>query len=339
MVLLLVGGGLGGRGSLTYDAEKALRECDIVYVDTYTSIWSDDLLVYVKNIVRKLVMADRKTLEDDASRIVNEARENVVGVLCPGDPLIATTHAALWELAARRNVQVKIVNGVSIVSASISVTGLHVYKFGKLATVPKSDNVDMHFQALVTLEENLSRGLHTLLLLDTASGGLTAAEAVEKLLHAAEQTGKKVISGDTLSIVIARLGSENASVKAGLAKDIVKLSLPPPPHSLIIPSSLHFTEREIVKTYAIGPEVLEKAVILNPFASRMHRYVEKCRNILNHVLQQKRFEQYVNYVKNYVDDAEKFMLSGDMVDSLLSIGYAEGLLDALRLMKEVDFKW
>ncbi|MEM2237567.1 MAG: diphthine synthase [Candidatus Caldarchaeum sp.] len=339
MVLYLIGGGLGGKGSLTNDAEEALRECDIVYVDTYTSMWSEDFLQYVKDIVKKMVVADRKILEDGANSIVNEACSKLVGVLTPGDPLIATTHAALWALAVRKNVGVKIINGVSIISAAISVSGLHVYKFGKIATVPKADEVEMYVQPLLTLEENLSRGLHTLFLLDTAEGGLTACAAVENLLQAARRMGREVFRDDMLSIVVAKLGSEDALVKACLAKDIVGLSLPPPPHCLIIPSSLHFSEREIVKTYAVSPEVLDKAAAVNPFVGRVSKYVEKCRTVLKYVSRRKSLEEYVNYVRSYVDDAEKFMQSGDMMNSLLSIGYAEGLLDALRLMKEVDFKW
>ncbi|MCX8201582.1 MAG: DUF357 domain-containing protein [Candidatus Caldarchaeum sp.] len=48
---------------------------------------------------------------------------------------------------------------------------------------------------------------------------------------------------------------------------------------------------------------------------------------------------YLRYVSSYVDDAEKFFEEGDVINSLLAIGYAEGLLDGLRMLKGVDFRW
>jgi diphthine synthase len=38
----------------------------------------------------------------------------------------------------------------------------------------------------------------------------------------------------------------------------------------------------------------------------------------------------------YIDDAEKFQKDGQEELAVLSIGYAEGLMDALRLSKGVD---
>jgi hypothetical protein len=38
----------------------------------------------------------------------------------------------------------------------------------------------------------------------------------------------------------------------------------------------------------------------------------------------------------YIDDAERFLLQGKPELAVLSIGYAEGLIDATRVMKGID---
>ncbi len=339
MVLLFIGGGLGAPGSLTLEGMEALKKCDIVYVDRYTSIWSDEMIKFVKDAAMKVVYADRQSLENNAHKLITEAREKVVGLLVPGDPFIATTHTMLREIAARKGVEVKILHGVSVLSAAISLSGLHVYKFGKTATIPKTEEIELYTQPVLTLEENLSRGLHTLFLLDTADGGLHVKEALEKLRQAAQRLKKNVIVDDMLLIVLARIGFKDAFVTAGLLKEIVNEKLPPPPHCLIIPSTLHFSEKEIVKTYINNLEKLELAKTINPLIDRVKGYIFKCRRVLETVAQKESLKEYFNYITNYVDDAERFMQSGDLSNALLSIGYAEGLLDALRLMGEVHFKW
>ncbi|MCS6770232.1 MAG: diphthine synthase [Candidatus Caldarchaeum sp.] len=339
MTLVFVGGGLGPPGSLTFEAVEALKKCDIVYVDCYTSVWDDETLQHVRKLVKVFVKAERKTLEDEAYRLVAEATDKVVGVLAPGDPFIATTHSSLRELASRRKVKVEIVNGVSIISAAISLSGLHVYKFGKTATLPKTDDLEQYRQPLHVLEENLSRHAHTLFLLDTAEDGLTVPEAIRKLILAARKMGKNFVDDHTLAISLARVGYLNSVVRAGTFEQLCLENYPPPPHCLIIPSAMHFSEKEAVKTYAINPDEMEKIKPVNPLSERLSTYIDKCRRFIEHASQNESLKQYVNYVNCYVDDAVRFMSSGDYVDALLSAGYAEGLLDALRLRGEVSFEW
>jgi len=47
----------------------------------------------------------------------------------------------------------------------------------------------------------------------------------------------------------------------------------------------------------------------------------------------------VDLAKNYLSDAKHFLGSSQPANSLASVCYAEGLLDALRLLGLVVFKW
>ncbi|MEM0383454.1 MAG: diphthine synthase [Candidatus Caldarchaeum sp.] len=339
MTLVFIGGGLGSPSSLTLGAVEALKSCDVVYIDCYTSFWDERTLEYVEGLAKSLVKSYRRMLEEEAHKVVAEARTKVVGVLAPGDPFIATTHSSMMEMAARKGVKVEVVNGVSIISAAISLSGLHVYKFGKTATLPKTEDPALYTQPVNIIEENLSRQAHTLLLLDTADGGLSVDVGLKRLMQAAEKMGKRVVGYETLAIALARVGHSDQVLKAGRVEDLLADSYPPPPHCLIIPSALHFSEKEAVKTYALNPDAVEKTVPPNPVADRITRYLDKCRQFIRRAGGFEHLKQYVNYVKCYVEDAEKFMQSGDVVNALLSVGYAEGLLYALRLRGEVDFEW
>ncbi|MCS6784741.1 MAG: diphthine synthase [Candidatus Caldarchaeum sp.] len=338
MGLIFIGAGLGRFENMTIEALEEAKKCDKLYVDVYTSIWSDDFFEKLSQVVPNYVRADRKLLEDDVYRILVEAKDKEVGILVPGDPFIATTHSAVRTLAHRKNIPVKIIHGTSIISSAISVSGLHVYKFGKPVTVPKTDDLQRLRTVLVTVQENLSRGLHTLLLLDTADDGLTAKDALAWLTEAAAHYGMGWLNKDTVVVVCAKLGSPQSKVDALPVNKVFGTPLPPPPHCIIIPSKLHFSEKEVMSTYSeLG--FSEEHLGVNPLKNRVQTYVEKCRRILAQLSAKPEMGDYLRYVSSYVDDAEKFFEEGDVINSLLAIGYAEGLLDGLRMLKGVDFRW
>lgn len=47
----------------------------------------------------------------------------------------------------------------------------------------------------------------------------------------------------------------------------------------------------------------------------------------------------VDLARRYFEDAVYFKEGGQLTTALISMAYCEGLLDALRLLKIVDFKW
>jgi diphthine synthase len=339
MGLYLIGAGLGSEKHLTREAMEAIDRSQMIIIDSYTGPLDPRLISYLHEGGREVRIADREMLEDGATKIVDMAREMNICIIVQGDPFIATTHQAIRIEAWRKGVECRSIHGVSIVTASISESGLHLYKFGRTATMPKTDDVMQLTQPYNTIMENLSLGLHTLILLDTKSGGLRASDALEALWMAENAFKAGVVSDDLLIIALARLGWDDERVAAGRLAELRGVSLPPPPHTLIIPGELHFTEREYIETYSIDPSYVENYKPPNTIKERVEKYSMKCRRIINGLDVGKVGREYLDMVSSYVDDSLNFLMERDIFNSLLAIGYAEGLLDSLRLRGLVDFQW
>jgi diphthine synthase len=74
----------------------------------------------------------------------------------------------------------------------------------------------------------------------------------------------------------------------------------------------------------------------------MKKYVPMVREALEeiepHYKDQKEFEVILENAELYINDAEKFLEDGQDEVAILSIGYADGLVDALRLAKGLEPK-
>jgi diphthine synthase len=81
-------------------------------------------------------------------------------------------------------------------------------------------------------------------LLDT-DNHLTVKEAVEYLLKIEEKRKEKLFTPDTFCVGCARLGTDNV-IKSGKASELMQQEFGPPPHCLIVPSTLHFMEEEFL---------------------------------------------------------------------------------------------
>ncbi len=57
-----------------------------------------------------------------------------------------------------------------------------------------------------------------------------------------------------------------------------------------------------------------------------------------HYKDQKEFQKILENAELYIQDAEKFLEDGQDEVAILSIGYADGLVDALRLAKGLNRK-
>ncbi|WP_252900982.1 SAM-dependent methyltransferase [Vulcanisaeta sp. JCM 14467] len=134
--LYIVGLGLSPN-NITSEALDAMRLVDAVFLETYTSKGPTEFIDYLKRIRNDLIQVSREDLENRNAEIIMKKLENGrnVALLVIGDPMIATTHAAIAVIARRRGFNVKIVNSVSIVCAVLSQLGLSPYKLGPVATI------------------------------------------------------------------------------------------------------------------------------------------------------------------------------------------------------------
>ncbi|MBS3139706.1 diphthine synthase [Candidatus Woesearchaeota archaeon] len=249
MALYLIGLGLADEKDISVKGLEIVKSCDLIYLESYTSLLQRSKECLEQFYGKKVFLAAREFTEQKTKKIINEAKTKTVAFLIVGDPFSATTHIELFRQAKENNVEVKIINNASILTA-VGITGLQLYKFGKITSIP-FDNPNLETPYLV-LKENLSLGLHTLFLLDLKpeeNRFMAANEAIKILENIELKKKEKIITDDTLVVGCARLGSDDYLIKAGRLSEIKQQDFGKAPHCLIIPGKLHFMEEELLDLY------------------------------------------------------------------------------------------
>ena len=342
MPIHLIGLGLGTIEYLTLGALETAERMDELLLDTYTSWIHPDLMKYLREkFGERLVKADRSMLEERIDELIEKAGEKEIGILVPGDPLIATTHISIILEARRRKIPVYLVYGVSIISASASASGLQAYKFGRITTIPR-DGVGVETCYRV-VAENLEKGLHSLILLDTADGGLRIPDALKMLMMVEDKLGYGIFDRDSMVICLARIGSSEEFRWAGRIMEALKLHYPPPPHLIIVPGELHFAEAEALKEILGADEELVESYKPPRYErERARSYILKVEKVLDEIqirTDSERVMEVIEIVKSYLEDSKKFLENGEVFNAVAAVSYAEGLLDSLRNIGYVDFEW
>ncbi len=252
MALFLIGIGLGDADDITLKGLELLKQADKIYLENYTSVLNCPVAELEKVIGKTIEPANREVIEKKAeATILQAARDGDCALLVIGDPLVATTHIDLIERARKEGITIKIVHNASIISA-IGATGLQVYKFGKTTSIPFAQKDYAPETPYLAIEENQKIGAHTLLLLDLKpeeNKFMSVNDAIDYLLKIELKLNRKVFTRDTLCIGCARIGAKDQFIRAGAAKDILKIDFGKPVHCLIVPGKLHFMEEEFLQQF------------------------------------------------------------------------------------------
>jgi diphthine synthase len=343
--LSFVGLGLGAKG-ITLEGVTELKSADTIYLEYYTTPHEPKLINQLEGATgRRPVIVDRGFVED-GNRILSEAARKKVALAVLGDPMIATTHNELRVRAIRQGVETRVVHSATIASAAASESGLHSYKFSRTVTVTR-EAVGRLTQAYHILHDNLLEGAHTLLLLeyDVQSGeGVSPADALAGLLLAEGNFKRGVVSENTFAMVLSRLGREDARFMAGSVVVLAKKDFGEAPHCIIVPGRLHFTEVEAVGSIFSVPESEVRSNsegILRTAQTLVPRYVAKTKRALGSVKERlgSQYEHVIENAELYMKDAENFLANGEDEMAMLSIGYAEGLLDSLAFSGVTKIEW
>jgi len=343
--LTFIGLGLGPKG-ISLEGIEELKSADVAYLEYYTSPHEPRLLKELEDATGKpLTIVDRAFVEDGKA-ILTEAKSKIVVLAVPGDPMVATTHNDLRVRAIREGIRTKVVHAATVGTAAASASGLHYYKFSRTVTVTH-DSVKKLSQAYQILQENLLEGAHTLLLLEydfDRGEGVSPGEAMLGLLRAEENFKRGVVSKDTFVLVLCRVGMKGALYAAGKLSELQAGEYGEPPYSLVVPGKLHFTEVEAVSAIFGAPaeKVRDNSSSVKRTAQALvPKYVAKTRKALGSV-KGRLGEEYSPVVENvelYMEDAENFLMKGEDELAMLSIGYAEGLLDSLSFSGVVKIDW
>jgi diphthine synthase len=261
--LLFAGLGLYDERDLSLRGLEKIKQADKVFAELYTSLMTGLSIQKLEKLVgKKITVVSRHALEEEGGQtILQEAEKGKAALLVPGDPLIATTHLDLRIRAEKLGIKTHVIHGASIISATIGLSGLQNYKFGRSVTIPFPEEEFTSETPYKVIMENKKMGLHTLCFLDIKAEEkkyMTARDGLEALLATEKQKRSRVINSDTLVIGIARAGSRDSIVKAGYVEDVIKHNFGAPPHTLVFPGKLHFMETEALITLAGASEQIRK---------------------------------------------------------------------------------
>ena len=243
-MLYLIGLGLNDEEDLSLKAVNSIKKCDEIYCELYTGIWHGDIKKLEKIIEKKVIILERKEVEDNS--LLEKSKKRNIALLIPGDPLTATTHVEFLIEAKKMKIDVEVINSSSIFTA-VAETGLQLYKFGRTASLPYPEENYKPESFYDIIEENYKQGLHTLILLDTAKEGMSLKDALKILLNIEEKRKINIISKVKI-VVCSALGGSNKKIKYGNVKDIQKINFDKP-SVIIIPGKLNFKEEEALQLW------------------------------------------------------------------------------------------
>ena len=231
-MLYIIGLGLNERG-ISKEGLLAIEKCKKIYLENYTVNFPYD--VEELHLGKKIFALGREDVE--SNRLIKEAKSKKIALLVYGSPLFATTHMSLILDGEKQKVRVRVIYSASVLDG-VAETGLQLYKFGKIASMPANQDADF----LKYVKENISIGAHSLILVDI---GMGFKKAVLRLKEAVKSENVKV---DKI-LVCSRIGNEGSEIFYGSIDDLKELKIEKP-FCFIIPSDeLHFLEKEGVERF------------------------------------------------------------------------------------------
>jgi len=344
-MFFLIGIGLK-KENLTFEAQKKIKSCKKIFIDSYTSVFSEGKISELEKLLgKKIFCLQRTDLEENSMKFFAEAKKENIALLVFGNPLTATTHLSILSELKEKKTPFEVIAGISI-SNFVSYTGLQEYKFGKTVSVVFQRENYSPESFFDSIEKNKSIGLHTLCLLDLdvkEKKFMKINQAIELLEKIEGKRNSKIISESVL-VGIARAGSDSMKIKAGNAGELKKFDFGSEPHSLIVCGNLSEDETEFMKIFGnwkgtknkkISEDLNEISVKKN-LVLKVQKYFSLTEKALNKIELKKDLtekekliaEDFLSMAKNYFSDAKHFQKKNDLLNSLACLSYAHAWLDA-----------
>ena len=240
-MLYLIGLGLNFDSISRRGLEK-IQKCKKVYLENYTVDFPYTKAKLEEVIGKKIISVGRDFIE--GLEIVDEAAKKDVALLVYGSPLTATTHITLLDEAKKSRVKTNVIYNASIFDA-VARSGLQLYKFGKISSIPKWDEKQENSYApdsfMKNVKENQSIDAHSLLLTDI---GLEFSDAIKQLKRAAKNHDVKL----NKIVVCQMMGTRQSRIFYEKIEEFEEQSIKLP-YCIIIPGKLHFMEKEVLESF------------------------------------------------------------------------------------------
>eukprot|EP00004_Rigifila_ramosa_P025366 TRINITY_DN7579_c0_g1_i1.p1 TRINITY_DN7579_c0_g1~~TRINITY_DN7579_c0_g1_i1.p1 ORF type:complete len:270 (-),score=68.78 TRINITY_DN7579_c0_g1_i1:2-811(-) len=268
-MLYLVSLGLGDAEDITVKGLKAVRSCEKIFLESYTSVLTVGKEKLEELYGKPIIIADREMCESDAQKILDSARTSNVAFLVVGDVFCATTHSDLVMRAHEQKIPYSVIHNASIMNACGSC-GLQLYTFGQAVSIPFFTETWRPDSFYEKIQVNRKAGFHTLCLLDIkvkeptleslARGKkvyepprfMTVTQAIEQLLEVEERKQEHAYGPDTMAVGLARIGTDTQLIVSGTLSQLKDVDFGPPLHSLVIAGELHPMELEMLNTFKLS---------------------------------------------------------------------------------------
>jgi len=344
-MLWFIGLGISGADSISVSTQKLLKQSDIVYFEQFTSPISKSETTKIKQLAKSKLKIAKRWMVEDGSEILKNAKKKKVVLLAYGDPYIATTHIELRVRAIQEKIKTQTVHAASSLTSLVGEAGLHYYKIGKIVTI--MSELKTMTTPYYVIYKNVIDGNHTLLLLEYNQDSkffLEPKKALDALIETEKEQKRNVILPSTFVIVASRVGFKNQKIISGKISTLKKIDFGKPPHTIIIPGKLHFTESDAIRVLTkCHDKPFDNSNNTKKISSQMiEKYVPMVRQALKEISpyfkDSKEFQEVLENAELYIQDAEKFLEQGKDEVAILSIGYADGLVDSLRMAKGLEPK-
>lgn len=240
----IIGVGLKPK-QITLEAIECIKNCSEVYIDNYTNIFSQGDLKELEGIIeKKITPLNRTELEQEKKYLKSGSCLLVIG-----NPVSATTHFTLVEDAKEKNIDIKIIAGISIFNYR-GIAGLSEYKFGKTTSIvyPEGNYKPTSFYDCVI--ENLKNNAHTLCLLDIKTDKkrfMTITEACHILDEIDREKGENL--KNVVCVGLCGVSGKDQEIITFDLRDYKKIESKSFPQSLIICATLNDIERDGINEY------------------------------------------------------------------------------------------
>jgi len=260
-------------------------------------------------------------------------------------PIRSNNTHRLRTRAKLENIETNTIHSASAITSMTGEAGLQFYKVGRMVTIMNEKKSTI--TPYTAIFKNLTQGLHSIILLEynhDENYFLDPKNAISNLLDVEKEQKRNVLNNDTFAIIASRIGFETQKIISGKFSNLLKVDFGEPPHSIIITGKLHFTESDAINVLT---ECLDKPSdnstrIKSTSVQMIERYVPMVRKALEEIRplynDSKEFQEVFENAELYINDAENFLKQGKDENAVLSIGYADGLVDALRIAKGIDPK-
>ena len=349
-MLYLVGAGIYDTFEMC-NSISILKSCDRIYLESFTSPISDNFIDILKTTLgpgKKIEFVKRWFVED-GRQILDESKTLKVGLISYGDPTVATTFTELRIRAIKNKIDVKVVHAASGITSLVGECGLQIYKIGKLVTMMEEKQSAISVYS--TVFSNLNLNCHTIILTEYRQGDdgtvffLKPNNVMSRLLDVEKDIMYGFVSEDSFLIVLSRIGTEEQKIFSGKIKSLLELDYGNGPHAIIFPSKFHFTEEDAILNLTENIDsptdntVMIKTVsdhMLNKYEPLIRNEIKQIRESLASRNRNNIQLELLDNAEFYLDDALQFFRQGKKELGILSIGYADGLVDSIKQMLEIE---